>query len=134
SPTMVGFGLPREVPVLLHFDGEFVTAEDLTIATLTGRNFGWLADEGPLAIAHIARVIREDNGTNPRYVLGRDRKGIPYRVAMLGTSPDLPPYLKIPERYRIDVLTASDEQVLDAIAKLMHAYMDSIRFGTHNTF
>jgi cytochrome c peroxidase len=134
SPTMVGFGLPREVPVLLHFDGEFVTAEDLTIATFTGRNFGWLPNEAPPAIAHIARVIREDNGTNPRYVLGRDGKGIPYRVAMLGISPDLPPYLKIPERYRIDVLEASDEQVLDAIAKLMHAYMDSIRFGTHNTF
>jgi cytochrome c peroxidase len=134
SPTMVGFGLPREVPVLLHFDGEFATAEDLTIATFTGRNFGWLPDETPLAVAHIARVIREDNGTNPRNVLDRDGKGIPYRVVMLGTDPDLPSYLKIPERYRIDVMKASDEQVLEAVAKLMHAYMDSIRFGTHNTF
>jgi cytochrome c peroxidase len=134
SPSIVGLGLPREVPMLLHFDGEFATPEDLTIATLTGRNFGWLPDEVPLAIAHIARVIREDNGTNPRYVVRRDRKGIPYRVVMLGTDPDLPSYLKIPERYRIDVLEASDEQILDAIAKLMHAYMDSIRFGTHNTF
>jgi cytochrome c peroxidase len=46
----------------------------------------------------------------------------------------LPPYFRIPERYRVDVMKASDEQVLEAVAKLMHAYMDSIRFGTHNTF
>lgn len=132
SPTMVGLGLPREVPALLHYDGEFATAEDLTIASFTGRNFGWLPAEGPLAVKHIARVIREDNGTDPRFIRYRDGKGIPYRIMMLGT--DLPPHFQIPERYRIDVMKASDEQVLEAVAKLMHAYMDSIRFGTHNTF
>ena len=134
SPSMVDFGLPREAPVLLHFDGEFATPEDLTIASFTGRNFGWLPDEAPLAVAHIARVIREDNGTNPRYVIGPDGKGIPYRVMMLGTDPSLPANFKVPERYRIDVMKASDDQVLEAIARFMHAYMDSIRFGTHNTY
>lgn len=134
SPSMVGFGLPREVPVLLHFDGEFATAEDLTIAAFTGRNFGWLPDEAPLAVAHIARVIREDNGMHPRGVVDGYGKGVPYRVVMLGIGPDLPPDLKIPQRYRIDMAKASDEQVLEAVAKFMHAYMDSIRFGTHKTF
>lgn len=134
SPTMVGLGLPRDVPALFHFDGEFATTEDLTIATLTGRNFGWLPDEGPLAVAHIAHVIREDNGTNPRRVMCRDGKGIPYRVVMLGTDPNLPLQLRVPEKYRIDVVKASDTQILDAIGKFMHAYMDSIRFGTHHTF
>lgn len=33
SPTMVSLGLPREVPVLLHYDGEFTTPEDLTVAS-----------------------------------------------------------------------------------------------------
>jgi cytochrome c peroxidase len=134
SPSMVGFGLAREVPVLLHFDGEFATPEDLTIASFTGRNFGWLPEETNLAVRHIAHVIREDNGINPRNHTGPDGKGIPYRVAMMGTDPSLPNYLRIPERYRIDVMKASDEQVLEAMAKFMHAYMDSIRFGTHNTF
>jgi cytochrome c peroxidase len=132
SPSMVDFGLAREAPVLLHFDGEFATAEDLTIASFTGRNFGWLPEEERIAVAHIARVIREDNGAQPRYVLGPDGKGIPYRVMMLGTEPGFPS--GVPERYRIDVMKASDDQVLEAIAKFMHAYMDSIRFGTHNTF
>lgn len=134
SPSTVGLGLPREVPVLLHFDGEFASAEDLTIASFTGRNFGWLADEVPLAVAHIARVIREDNGVNPRHLFNRNGKPIPYRVVMLGTDPDIPPRLRVPDRYRIDVLRASDEQVLEAMAKFVHAYMDSLRFGTHNTF
>jgi cytochrome c peroxidase len=133
SPTMVGLGLPREVPVLLHFDGEFATPEDLTVASLTGRNFGWLIDEHKTAVAHIARIIREDNGTNPRYVRYQAGEGVPYRVVLLGADPNLPRYLKLPERYRMDVMKASDEQVLEAIAKLTHAYMDSIRFGTHNT-
>src|SRR5205807_2639192 len=75
SPSMVDFGLPREAPVLLHFDGEFATAEDLTIATFTGRNFGWLPNEALLAVKHIARVIREDNGANPRRVLDPNGKG-----------------------------------------------------------
>jgi cytochrome c peroxidase len=134
SPTMVGLGLPRQVPVLLHYDGEFATPEDLTIDSFTGRNFGWLPNEAPLAVKHIARVIREDNGTNPRYVRDRNGKGIPYRVVMLGSGPDLPDQFIIPQRYRIDVMKASDNEVLEAVAKLMHAYMDSIRFGTHNTF
>jgi cytochrome c peroxidase len=133
APSFVGFGLPREPPLLLHFDGEFATAEDLTVESFTGRNFGWLPNERKTAVAHIARVIREDNGTHPRAVLDANRKGVPYRVMMAGTDSTLPPYLKLPERYRIDVMKVSDEQVLEAIAKLMHAYMDSIRFGTHNT-
>src|SRR5262249_35173943 len=34
---------------------------------------------------------------------------------------------------RIDVATASNEQILQAVANLMHAYTDSLRFGTTNT-
>jgi cytochrome c peroxidase len=101
---------------------------------LTGRNFGWLPNEGPIAVAHIAHVIREDNGTNARRVISLDGKGIPYRVVMLGSDPSLPSYLRVPEKYRIDVLKASDTQIVDAIGKFIHAYMDSIRFGTHHTF
>ncbi len=133
SPSMVDFGLPREAPMLLHFDGEFATAEDLTVATLTGRNFGWLPAEASVAMAHIARVIREDNGRNSRQLVDRQGNGVPYRDALLGTDPNLPPDLVIPERYRIDVMKASDGEVLEAVAKLIHAYMDSLRFGTHNT-
>jgi hypothetical protein len=133
SPMMVDLGLPRDVPSLFHFDGEFASLEDLVIDTLTGRNFGWLPSERRIARAHIARVIREDEGVNHRYIADSARQGIPYRVVMLGTSDRLPPHLRIPTRYRIDVGTASDSQILEAAAALITVYVESLRFGTLNT-
>jgi cytochrome c peroxidase len=133
SPTMVDFGLPREVPRLFHFDAEFATAEDLVIETLVGRNMGWQFDERAAAVAHIARVIREDRGTNPRHVKTLEDEGIPYRIVMAGNDPSLPEHLKIPDEFRLDVQRASETDVLQAIARLMHAYMDSIRFGVEDT-
>jgi len=133
SPLMVNIGLPRNVPMLLHFDGEFATAEDLVVDTLIGRNFGWLPGEHATAVAHIADVIRRDDGTNPRQVTYPAGGGVPYRVVLLGSDPKLPSSLQICRDYRLDVATASDAQILQAVAKLMHAYMDSLRFGTTNT-
>jgi hypothetical protein len=133
TPLMVNVGLPRDVPMLLHFDGEFATPEDLVIDTLTGRNFGWLPGEAPVAVAHIANVIRNDDGRNPRLVTYPGGGGVPYRVMLLGTDPRLPHSLQLSLEYRLDVETASDAQILQAVAKLMRAYMDSLRFGTTNT-
>jgi len=132
SPIMIELGMPREVPVLLHFDGEFSTHEDLIVDTLTGRNFGWLPGEAEIAKKHIAKVIREDEGMNPRHIRSADGKGIPYPVVLKGTDPQLL-HQQIPPEYRIDVETASDDEILHAVAKLIHAYMDSLRFGTKNT-
>jgi cytochrome c peroxidase len=133
APLMINLGLPREVPLLMHFDGEFAGAEDLVVETLTGRNFGWLPQEHALAVAHIAKVIRNDTGANPRHVLDARGRGIAYRVVMLGTDMGLPRNLLIPAQYRIDVVAASHDQVLQTVAKLMDAYMNSLRFGTKNT-
>jgi cytochrome c peroxidase len=133
SPTMVDFGLPREVPRLLHFDAEFASAEDLVIETLVGRNMGWQFDERAVAVSHIARVIREDQGTHPRHVKTLEDEGIPYRVVMAGNDPSLPDDLRIPREFRLDVLSASEAEILGAIARLIHAYMDSIRFGVEET-
>ncbi len=133
APTMVDLGLPRDVPTLLHFDGEFATAEDLAVETMTGRNFGWLPTERATAVAHIANVIRGDEGVSPRSITYAEGGGIPYRVVLLGTDPRIPSSAQISREYRIDVATATDEQIVAAVAKLMHAYMDSLRFGTSNT-
>lgn len=133
SPIMIDIGMPREVPVLLHLDGEFVTHEDLIVDTMTGRNFGWLPTEVETAKKHIAKVVREDEGMNPRHIRDPDGKGIPYKTVLKGEDPLLQHQL-IPPEYRIDVETASDDEILMAVAKLIHAYMDSLRFGTKNTF
>jgi cytochrome c peroxidase len=133
APSMVDLGLSRETPELFHLDGEFVDAEDLIIDTLTGRNLGWLPGEASAARAQIAKVIRGDEGVNPRHLLYSDGRGIPYRVALKGTDPKIPIELRIPNEYRLDVSRASNDEILHTVAKLIHAYMDSLRFGTRNT-
>jgi len=128
AQLLVSVTIPREVPELLHFDGEFASIEDLTIATLTGRNLGWLPSEFAQAKAHIVNVIKNDNGRNAlarRYGCG----GFPYSVVLKGTDPRLPSRLVLPPQYRIDVTTATDDEILQAIGKLIHAYMDSIAFS-----
>jgi len=114
--------------MLLHFDGEFASIEDLTIGTLTGRNLGWLPSEFAQAEAHIINVIKNDDGRNAlarRYGCG----GFPYSVVLKGTDPRLPKGLVLPAQYRIDVTTATDDEILQDIGTLIHAYMDSIAFN-----
>ena len=77
SPMLVGFGLSHEAPRVLHFDGEFVDPEDLILETLVGRNMGWQFRERSTAIAHIARVVRQDQGINARHVLDASGNGVP---------------------------------------------------------
>ena len=40
------------------------TATGSVMATITARNFGWLPNGYQQAVAHIARIIREDNGSD----------------------------------------------------------------------
>ena len=122
---MVGSLQPHPGPVFLHFDGEFATPEDLVRATLTGRNFGWAPDQYQQAVAHIAQVVREDNG---RGTLAANYGKLSYATTFLGTGTKIPIELKLPQKYRLDVSTASDEQILDTIAELITQYMDSLLF------
>jgi hypothetical protein len=133
TPQMVDLGLRREVPRLFHYDGEFAHAEDLVIGTLTGRNMGWQFAERNIAVSHIANVIRNDSGINARHVRTRGGPGLPYKVVLLGTDASIPETLRLLPRYRIDAGAAADLDVLRAVARLVHAYMDSIRFGTEDT-
>ena len=46
---------------------------------------------------------------------------------MLGTAADLPDKFRLASDFRIDVTTATDRQVLDEIARLISAYLHSLR-------
>lgn len=127
SPLLVSISTPRQVPTVFHFDGQFTSLEDLTLATMTGRNFGWLPTEFAQAEAHIINVIKNDNGKNAlarRYGCG----GFPYSVVK-GTDPRLPKGLVLPLQYRIDVTTATDDEILQDIGALILAYLNSIAFN-----
>ncbi|MBV8880494.1 MAG: hypothetical protein JO332_11050 [Planctomycetaceae bacterium] len=126
SPTLVDSTVPRSAPLFLHFDGEFATLEDLARGTFTGRNFGWLPAEQSQAVAHLAAVIRGDNGSGD---LAAQFGGLSYAVLLDGTNPGIPPELVIPSAFRIDASTATDQQIFDAVAALVAAYVDSLRFA-----
>lgn len=126
SPSLVNATLPRKQGLLLHFDAEFATTADLVRDTFTGRNFGWLPGERRLAIAHIARIIRQDDGNGD---LAKEFGGFPYSVVLTGSDPAIPHEFRLPEEFRVNVMTASDETIFHAVSKLVVAYTESLAFS-----
>lgn len=123
---MVGSFTPRTGPLFLHFDGEFASGEDLVVGTMTGRNFGWLPTQYNQAIAHIARVIRQDDGSGQ---LAADRlNGLSYSTIFSGTDSRIPSDLRLPASQRLDVSTATDMQVVEEVALCIATYMGDLLF------
>ncbi len=117
---------PHAGPTFLHFDGQFTDPVDLVQTTLTGRNFGWAPDQYQQAVAHIADVIRGDNGINtPAAEYGCN---LSYSTIFLGTDPSIPADCLLPAKYRLNVATATDEQILNDIAQLISQYMYGLLF------
>lgn len=129
SPPLVNASLHRPGGLLFHQDGEFVNARELTIGTYTGRNYGWLPHERDQAVAHIAHIIRHDDGQS---FLGSEFGGA-YPQLLLGTSPLIPPEFRLAKPFRIDVTRATDLQILNALGKLVEAYMNTLTFATDET-
>ncbi len=124
SRNMVDAFRPNRAALLLHGDGEFVSANSLVEGTLTGRDMGWLPDEQSKAIHHVAKVIREDDGQDE---LGQQYGGS-YAKLMLGTASDLPDKFRLASDFRIDVTTATDRQLIAEVARLIGAYLKSLEF------
>ena len=125
SPPLVNASLPREF-FFLHFDAEFPTMVDLVIGTLTGRNFGYLPGEEAMAIAHIAKIVREDNGEGD---LAGEFGNIPYAVLLTGTDPNIPEEFRLPEEFRVDAANATDQEVFEGVSRLIAAYTEDLVFS-----
>ncbi|MGH9546125.1 MAG: hypothetical protein ACRD23_13030 [Terriglobales bacterium] len=131
SIQMVGSLQPHPGPTFLHSDGEFASPIDLVEGTLTGRNFGWAPEQHDQAVAHIASIIRGDDGSDQ---LAKDRTfGYSYGKLFLGTDPGIPSDVLIPAADRIDVSKASDQQILALVAKCISTYMGDLLFQ-HDEF
>lgn len=125
SQALVNIAPPEKPNALFHFDGEFASLEDLVRGTFTGRNFGWLPGEQAKARAHIAKLVREDDGTGE---LAREFGGA-YKTVLAGTDPKLAAHLRLPAEYRVDANTATDSEILDALAKLVAAYTRDLGYA-----
>lgn len=123
---MVDSFTARTGPLFLHFDGEFASGEDLVIGTMTGRNFGWSPAQYSQAIAHIAQVIREDDGSGQ---LAADRlDGLSYATIFKGTDSRITSDILLPTSQRLDVSTASDMDVVNEVALCIATYMKDLLF------
>ncbi|MEO8368557.1 MAG: hypothetical protein ABI806_05110 [Candidatus Solibacter sp.] len=127
SPPLVNASLTRAVGMQLHFDAEFTSLPDLVAGTLTGRNYGWLPTERAQAVQTVARVIREDDGSGG---LAQEFGALPYSLTLTGTSPSIPPEYRLPSQYRVNVATASDDAIFQAIGKLISIYTEQLVFST----
>jgi Di-haem cytochrome c peroxidase len=126
SPPLVNASLARPGGTLFHFDGEFSTLEDLIVGTFTGRNFGWLPGQKAEAISHIARVMREDDGSG---AIAQQFDGLSYAALFTGANPDIPDELRLPPEFRVFIKSASDQEVFDAVVKVVAAYVNGLRFS-----
>jgi len=124
SPPLVNAFIARSVDTFLHFDGEFVTIADLVRGTITGRNYGWNADEAAAALAHLAKVIREDDGSG---ALAAEFGGLAYADVFAGAA-NVPAAFRLPPAFQIDVTTATDQQILDGVAALIVEYVNGLEF------
>ena len=149
SQVLVDALLPHAGPLFLHYDGQFATVHDLIIGTLTGRNYGWKPNEYRTAVHHIASVIRLDDGAGYLATEARGGRfswvawGLPYpgemsyRNVLSGFTQNgqylydprsLTPQLITPA-YRLNIAAATDDQILDAVATLIEAYLRNLVFS-----
>ncbi|MEO8046962.1 MAG: hypothetical protein ABI684_06715 [Nitrospirota bacterium] len=126
SQPLVNASIDRPGGALFHFDGEFSTMEDLIVGTFTGRNFGWLPGQKAVAIHHIAQVMREDDGSG---VIAQQFDGLPYAALFTGANPSIPDELRLPPEFRVFIGSASDQEIFDAVVKVVAAYVVGLRFS-----
>ncbi|MCC6139321.1 MAG: hypothetical protein IT389_01740 [Nitrospira sp.] len=124
SPALVNSTLDRPDGVLFHFDTEFNSMEDLVAATFTGRNYGWLPGEKAQAIAHLARVVRGDDGS-----FDLTDTGLSYRTLFTGTDSAIPDELRLPQQFRAFVGSGTDQEIFNAVVKVVAAYVNGLLFS-----
>jgi hypothetical protein len=112
--------------VLFHLDTEFNSMEDLVAATFTGRNFGWLPGERAQAVAHLARVVRGDDGS---FNLTDQSGSLSYRILFTGGNPAIPDELRLPPEFRAFIGSATDQEIFDAVVKVVAAYVNGLLFS-----
>jgi cytochrome c peroxidase len=124
----------HSTPLFLHNDGEFVNMQDLIIGTFAGRNFGWKPSEYSNALAHIVRVIREDDGQG---ILAQQYGGYTYREAFAG-GPDVADIYRIAAGFILSDVSVtntaatnyvSDERIIQDMAALIEAYLGTLFFS-----
>lgn len=132
--SLVDALLPRPTPLFLHYDGQFATAQDLVVSTLTGRNFGWKPSEYSTAVSHIAHIIRADNG---KEFLAQRYGGLSY-AQVFAASKEIPAQYQVLPAYRLADVTVTnpvslnyvtDAEIVQNLAAVLQAYLENLTFS-----
>ncbi len=130
TPPMVNsFSASPGRTVFVHADGEFTSGRELAMSGFTGRNFGWLPHEHAQAVAHVARIVRDDDGAGEL----AKKFGGAYGLVLAGTDPAIPAEFRLPPKFRLNVSEVSDADLLGRAGDLVAAYMDSLVFSRDAT-
>jgi hypothetical protein len=84
------------------------------------------ARERDIAVRHFVRVIRDDDGNG---ALAAGYQGLPYRTLLAGTDAAIPDDLRLPLGYRVSVKEATNDEIVEACARLVRAYLESLQFS-----
>jgi len=129
SPILVHASIARN-NFLLHSDGEFASLKQLIIDTLAGRNFGWVPGEKQLAINHVCRIIKEDNGEDE---LAKEFGGLSYTEMFSGVTSKTTPVdqeFLLPEEYRVNINKASCDEIYAGVVNLIATYTEDLTFAS----
>ena len=130
SPILVQASISRD-NFILHADGEFASLKDLIYNTVAGRNFGWIPGEKQQAINHVCQIIKEDNGKDE---LANKYGELSYVELFSGTTNEgtqvKQEYL-LPEEYKININTASCDEIYDGVINLLVTYTENLTFGNN---
>ena len=126
TPPMVNsFSASPGRTVFVHADGEFTSGRELAMSGFNGRNFGWLPHEHAKALAHVARIVRDDDGAGEL----AKKFGGAYSLVLAGTDPAIPSEFRLPAKFRLNVSEVSDTDILGRVGDFVAAYMDSLLFS-----
>lgn len=126
TPALIGINSQYLPHSFVHFDGELDGIKATVLGNFTGRNMGWLSSEKSEAIKNIIKVLKEDNGEGEL----AGEFGGSYRKILKGTDPTIESDFQLSKEYRIDLATATDEEIIKKVEEYVFIYVKNIDFST----
>ncbi|WP_127717175.1 cytochrome c peroxidase [Halobacteriovorax sp. HLS] len=126
TPALIGINSKYLPHSFVHFDGELDGIKSTVLGNFTGRNMGWLAFEKEEALKNVIRVLKEDNGEGEL----ASEFGGSYRKILKGTDPSIEDDFRLSAEYRLDLDTATDEEILKKVEEYVFIYVKNIDFST----
>lgn len=126
TPALIALNSKYVTHPFVHFDGELNGIKATVLGNYTGRNMGWLPSEKRKATQHLLSIIKNDNGEGEL----ASEFGGSYKKIFLSMDPSIEADFKLDEKYRVNVSTATDEEIISKVEEMVFIYVKNIDFET----